>query len=107
MPKMPKLPRKTFDKAAKPQTAAALETQEDTWRGKSVEADARLAVFVPGRVMREIQIERGEEGLTERQIVLKALKLYGFSVTEEDLVDRRFKANAANAAKRKQGEPKP
>jgi hypothetical protein len=58
-------------------------------RGRKVPKDVALQVMVPPGVKRELNVRAAKEGLTQRTIVLKALRSIGLSVSDDDLHDRR------------------
>lgn len=48
-----------------------------------------MQVMVPARIKREVSIRAAQEGTTQRTIILSALRATGFTVTDEDLLDKR------------------
>jgi len=51
--------------------------------------DIALQVMVPARVKRAVTVRAAHEGVTQRTIILQALRAIGFSVEEDDLLDKR------------------
>jgi predicted HicB family RNase H-like nuclease len=52
-------------------------------------SEKALQVHVPERVKRQLAIKAAEQGLTQRSIVLQALKNFGFQIDDEEIDDRR------------------
>lgn len=48
-----------------------------------------FTVEVPPELRRAVRLRAAEDGITERVLVLRALRAFGLPVAEEDLVDRR------------------
>ena len=48
-----------------------------------------FTVEVPPELRRAVRLRAAEDGITERVLVLRALRAYGLPVAEGDLVDRR------------------
>lgn len=51
--------------------------------------DVSLQVMVPTRIKREVSLRAAQEGMTQRTIILHALKAIGFMVKDDELCDRR------------------
>ena len=51
--------------------------------------DAPFQVTLPRDLIRQIRVRAAEEDTTHRAIILRALKLYGFSIPEGEDIDRR------------------
>jgi hypothetical protein len=45
--------------------------------------------MVPPGVKRELNVRAAQEGLTQRTVVLRALRSIGLSISDDDLHDRR------------------
>jgi len=51
--------------------------------------DVALQVMVPRRIKHALGVKAASEGTTQRTIVLRALKAFGFEVGENEICDRR------------------
>lgn len=51
--------------------------------------DVSLQVMVPARIKREVRVEAAKKGVTQRALILSALRAIGFVVKDNDLDDRR------------------
>ena len=71
-----------------------------TPRDMKPEAEERLTMTVPARVMREIKRRAFERDTTVRAVVLYALKADGMPVDEEALRDRRGSFERPTRSKR-------
>lgn len=69
--------------ADSPKKAVARNSSSDN--GK----DVSLQVMVPARVKREVNLLAAQESATQRTIILRALKLIGVMVKDDELRDRR------------------
>lgn len=52
-------------------------------------SDVSLQVMVPARIKREVSLRAAQDGITQRTIILRALKAIGFMVKDDELRDRR------------------
>ncbi|MCK9189645.1 hypothetical protein [Acidithiobacillus sp.] len=51
--------------------------------------DVSLQVMVPVHIKREVSLRAAQEGMTQRTIILSALKAIGFAVKDDGLCDKR------------------
>jgi len=51
--------------------------------------DVALQVMIPPDVKRELNVRAAKEGMTQRTVVLLALRAFGFEIPDDDLYDRR------------------
>lgn len=51
--------------------------------------EVALQVMVPARIKREVSVRAAQEGITQRTIILRALKAIGFVVNDDELFDKR------------------
>lgn len=51
--------------------------------------EASLQVMVPVRIKREVSVCAAQEGVTQRTIILRALKAIGFVVNDDEMCDKR------------------
>ena len=56
---------------------------------KSRGEDVSLQVMVPTSIKRQVSVRAAKEGLTQRTIILMALRAIGFSIEDRDLHDKR------------------
>jgi len=52
--------------------------------------DVSLQVMVPMRIKREVSVRAAQKGLAQRTIILRALKVIGFAVKDDELCDKRM-----------------
>lgn len=61
------------------------------------EGDKQLTVIIPERVVDQLKVTAAANNETLRSVVLKALKIAGYDVSDDDLIDRRRPAGRARS----------